>query len=365
VSAHRVQLGAICEFKYGKSLPASLRQPGPANVYGSNGPVGTHTEKLLDGPAIVIGRKGSYGEIHFSEGPLWPIDTTYYVDQSTTDCDLRWLHYLLKFLPLTTLNKSAAIPGLNREDAYRLIVQVPPLREQRRIAAILDKADALRRKRKRAIELLDSLTQSIFLEMFGDPASNPLRWPQKEICAVCSVVTGNTPPRGDSRNFGSEIEWIKSDNIDPSLPYVTRAREYLSAKGKDIARTAPAGATLVTCIAGSPNSIGNAALTDREVAFNQQINALIPKHIDPIFLRHHISTGKRLIQEASTKGMKGLVSKSRLESVLLICPPIEQQRDFATSAAHAANLSARERVHFEVAESLFSSLQHRAFSGQL
>lgn len=201
-------------------------------------------------------------------------------------------------------------------------IPLPPLAEQRRIAAILDKADALRRKRKRAIELLDNLTQSIFLEMFGDPVTNPLHWPQKEIRSVCTVVTGNTPPRSDPLNFGDTIEWIKSDNIDPSLPYVTRATESLSPKGKSIARIAPPGAILVTCIAGSPNSIGNAALTDREVAFNQQINALIPKQIAPIFLRHQIAVGKRLIQEASTNGMKGLVSKSRLEAVLLIAPPV-------------------------------------------
>ena len=164
-------LGEICEFKYGKSLPATQRQPGSATVFGSNGPVGIHIERLLDGPAIIVGRKGSYGEVHYSDGPLWPIDTTYYVDENSTQCHLRWLHYLLKYLPLTTLNKSAAIPGLNREDAYRLPVLVPPLAEQRRIAAILDKADALRCKRKRSLELLDSLTQSIFLEMF-DPNSD-------------------------------------------------------------------------------------------------------------------------------------------------------------------------------------------------
>ena len=163
-------LGDICEFKYGKSLPASSRDGGEFDVYGSNGIVGTHSETITSGPTIVIGRKGSIGELNYSQKSCWPIDTTYYVDTSCTSADLRWLNHALSSLRLTEMNKSAAIPGLNRNDAYEKKLKVPSLSEQRRIAAILDKAEALRSKRREAIAKLDQLLQSVFWRCLG------MRW---------------------------------------------------------------------------------------------------------------------------------------------------------------------------------------------
>ncbi|KPF99702.1 hypothetical protein IP86_08695 [Rhodopseudomonas sp. AAP120] len=261
--------------------------------------------------------------------------------------------------------RGATVGGIGRSFVETVFVPLPPLDEQRRIAAILDKADALRRKRKRAIELIDEALLSVFLERFGDPVVNPKSWRQAPISHVCKVVTGNTPPRENSENFGSFIEWIKSDNINPEEQYVSEAAERLSEAAKSKARIAPRGSILITCIAGSPNSIGNAALTDREVSFNQQINALISTDIDVLFLYHQIRAGKRLIQNASTGGMKGLVSKSRLEQVLVMCPPSDLQRKFSCIASKFTSQKAEQRNSLSKSEALFFSLQHRAFSGQL
>lgn len=84
-----VQLGEVCEFKYGKSLAAGKRDGGKYSVYGSNGAVGSHSVALTDGPAIIVGRKGSFGEVAYSPDPCWPIDTTYYIDSSATKADLK------------------------------------------------------------------------------------------------------------------------------------------------------------------------------------------------------------------------------------------------------------------------------------
>jgi type I restriction enzyme S subunit len=360
-----VALGEICEFRYGKSLPEEKRSGGSIPVYGSNGIVGQHNDALTDGAAIIIGRKGSFGEVHLSERPCWPIDTTYFIDQSATNVDLRWLSYRLKGLGLNRLNKAAAIPGLNREDAYRQRLKLPPLTEQRRIAEILDRAETLRAKRRAAFAQLNSLTQSIFLDLFGDPIANPKRWEQKFICEIGKVITGNTPPRANLNYYGADIEWIKSDNINTPNYYLTKAAEGLSKAGKAVARIAPAGSILVTCIAGSPECIGNAALTDREVAFNQQINALVPFEGNSHFLYAQLLVGKRLVQGASTSGMKGLVSKGRFEQIKLIYPPVPLQREFADRVAAVEKLQTAQRASLAELDSLFASLQHRAFRGEL
>jgi len=247
----------------------------------------------------------------------------------------------------------------------QLVIHTPTLPEQRRIAAILDQADALRAKRREALAQLDRLTQSIFMEMFGDPVTNPMGWDCKPLSEMGKVVTGNTPSRDIPDYYGNTIEWIKSDNINTPHYYLTKATEWLSESGKTVGRTVPPFSILITCIAGSPECIGNAAMADREVAFNQQINAFVPINVDPHFIYAQILIGKRLIQEASTNGMKGMVSKSRFEKIMLMQPALALQKNFAIRAQTIEALKASHLASLTKLDALFASLQHRAFQGEL
>lgn len=201
--------------------------------------------------------------------------------------------------------------------------------------------------------------------MFGDPLSPSTTWERRLLSEIGTVVTGNTPSRARDDYFGRAIEWIKSDNLNSAETYATTASEGLSELGRAAGRVAPAGSILVTCIAGSPACIGNAAILNRDAAFNQQINALIPKAGDVRFLYAQLRVAKGLVQQASTGGMKGLVSKSRFEGVRLLFPSLEQQRRFGDifdSIERQKGRLARALVEFN---SLFASLQHQAFNGEL
>jgi Restriction endonuclease S subunits len=247
----------------------------------------------------------------------------------------------------------------------RVHISAPPLLKQQRIAAALDQVDALRAKRREAIALIGDLTQSIFLDIFGDPAAPDVAWERKTIGALGTVVTGNTPSRTDMSNYGEGIEWVKTDNIDPSGLYVAAALERLSEHGEKVARVVPAEAILVTCIAGSPASIGRSAMAGRRVAINQQINAFIPHDMLPRFALEQLRIGKRLIQEKSTGAMTGLVNKSRFSSIELIVPPLGIQMEFtermkAMDRVHAAHVD-----YLAGLDELFESVQQRAFAGQL
>ncbi|MFE1825680.1 restriction endonuclease subunit S [Streptomyces yangpuensis] len=360
-----VTLGSFCEFKYGKSLPAAKRDGGEFYVFGSNGAVGSHSQAITCGPTVVVGRKGSFGEVHYSPEACWPIDTTYFIDESATSVDLKWLSYLLPTLGLTDMNRAAAIPGLNREDAYAKSVLLPSLPEQKRIAAVLDQVDTLRGKRREAIALLDDLSQSIFIDMFGDPASLNSSWERKTIGELGAVVTGNTPSRAKPEHYGDGIEWIKTDNIRPPKLNPGQAAERLTAAGERVGRVVPAEAILVTCIAGSPESIGNSALAGRRVAINQQINAFIPEGPLPRFMLEQIRVGKALIQRKSTGAMTGLVNKSQFSSISLLVPPVDRQQEFVRRVECVDSERARNVQHLATLDELFTSLQHRAFSGTL
>jgi type I restriction enzyme S subunit len=132
----RVKLGEVAEFIYGDSLPLHTRITGDIAVFGSNGQIGTHNTALTNGQTIIVGRKGSIGEVHYSKNPCWVIDTAYYV-KPIIEIDIPYLYHLLKSLELGLLNKASAVPGLNRDDVYAIEIPLPPFPEQKRIADII------------------------------------------------------------------------------------------------------------------------------------------------------------------------------------------------------------------------------------
>ena len=152
------RLKQVCTFEYGDSLATDSRTDGDVQVYGSNGAVGTHECANTLGPCLVIGRKGSFGKVNYSPCAVFAIDTTFFVDRRHTKADLRWLYYMLSDLRLDAATKDSAIPGLDREDAYARRFFLCSPKEQRAIAAFLDretaKIDALAAKKERLIELL-------------------------------------------------------------------------------------------------------------------------------------------------------------------------------------------------------------------
>lgn len=137
----RTTLGNFSPLSYGKSLPERDRRgTGGVVVYGSNGPVGKHDKALVHEPGVIVGRKGSVGEVHFSSSSFWSIDTTFYAVGSLEN-DVRFTYYLLKGLDLRGMNSDSAIPGLNRDAVHSLGITVPRIKEQRAIAEVLGALD--------------------------------------------------------------------------------------------------------------------------------------------------------------------------------------------------------------------------------
>ena len=111
-------LGEVIELAYGKPLKAEDRKNGPVCVYGANGPVGWHDEKLVSGPGIVVGRKGNPGVVTWAHGDFYPIDTTFYVEPKGACRSLYFFYYALSLHNLANLSADSAVPGLNRNHAY-------------------------------------------------------------------------------------------------------------------------------------------------------------------------------------------------------------------------------------------------------
>lgn len=133
------RLGDLLPLKYGKSLPAAVRDnTGSVPVYGSSGVVGNHSAALTSGPAIIVGRKGNVGAVHYSAVPCWPIDTSYFAE-APIGHDPRYYRYLLSSLGLARLDKSTAIPGLSRDDYNAVEVTIHPPEQQAEVVAEIEK----------------------------------------------------------------------------------------------------------------------------------------------------------------------------------------------------------------------------------
>lgn len=159
-------IGNLVSLEYGSALGAETRTGRGFPVYGSNGVVGHHEAALITGPGVIVGRKGSVGAVQWSDGDFWPIDTTYWVNPKV-DLDLRWMFECLKRVGLETMDSSTGVPGLNRNDAYECLVSVPPLKEQRRIARILDDADETIQAHRRQLEKLRQLRSGLAADLFS------------------------------------------------------------------------------------------------------------------------------------------------------------------------------------------------------
>jgi len=136
----KIKLADLITLHYGSGLPETKRKGGNISVYGSNGVVGNHNERLIKGRGIVVGRKGTIGNIVWANDDFWPIDTTYYI-QDSNRYDLKWLYFVLKSLDLKSLNRGTGVPGLNREDVYKINVFLPDKIIQQKIADILSTLD--------------------------------------------------------------------------------------------------------------------------------------------------------------------------------------------------------------------------------
>ena len=279
----------------------------------------------------------------------------------------KFLYFYLNsdgFSNWTKKSSGANIKNIRISELRDFCAPLPPLHQQQRIADILDKAEAITQKREQALTLCDEFLRATFLDMFGDPVSNPKGWDVKKLSRFGEVITGSTPSRGKPEYYGNHIEWIKSDNINTPNNYITRAKEFLSVEGESVGRSVPENSILMTCIAGSLDCIGNIALTDRKVSFNQQVNGIVPNDdVDIYFLYSLLLYSKKYIQNHSTNSMKGMISKGKLSEIKFYLPEMAIQKEFSDIFLKIE--SVRNKIQSAQELPLFEALSQQAFKGEL
>lgn len=317
----RVTLEDVCE-KGASNLKQSdvVSMTGEYPIYGAAGYIRNvdfyHQEK----PYVAIVKDGAgIGRTTLHPAKSSVIGTMQYLLPKDNVLP-EYLYYVVRHMHLEKYFTGATIPHIYFRDYKNEKFNLDSLDKQAEIVEILEKAESVILKHRQQLAELDKLIKARFVELFGGPVSNPKDWNVEPLGKRCGIITGNTPPRSEPENYGKYIEWIKSDNINTPFTFITKAQECLSEAGFEKCRFVEAGSILMTCIAGSIDCIGNVAVTDRRVAFNQQINAIVPEQDEVLYLYWLMQLSKPMIHRTINMALKGILSKSQLSEIVFPFP---------------------------------------------
>ncbi|WNM56514.1 restriction endonuclease subunit S [Candidatus Nitrospira allomarina] len=281
----------------------------------------------------------------------------------------QYLYHFLETVDFYTLANSTTVPSIRKTDMEKLEIPLPPLEEQKRIAAILDQADALRRLRQRAIDRLNELGQAIFYEMFGDPATNPMGWPTEKCGTLCERITVGIVVRPASYYQPSGVPAIRGTNIKPSGIDLSDVVYFSESDNETrLSKTRVWEGDLVIVRSGRP---GLAAVVSKGLSGVNSIDVLIAtpsKHkVKSYFLRDLINSkgGKAIVLSESKGQVQQHFNVGSLSDADLILPPMRLQTEYELMVSDIERQMTQLRKGVDRTSDLFGTLQHRAFRGEL
>lgn len=259
---------------------------------------------------------------------------------------------------LQSLGNGATFKELSKKTVEQIEIPLPSVEEQRRIAAILDKADAIRAKRRQVLAHLDALTQSIFHDMFGEDTDHVA------IGDFATVRSGSTPPREDPSNFGGNIPWVKTAEV---TGVITSTSEKVTDKGLREARLKvfPSG-SVVVAMYGQGKTRGQSAILGVPATTNQACAVIMPnRHFLPEFLYAQLVMNYERLRQSSEGGNQPNLSLKRVKEFGVVLPHIESQQEFASRSSEIGHKRNVLLASLGSIDALFDALQSRAFKGEL
>ena len=357
-----------CEILDSMRVPitASEREEGEYPYYGANGIQDHVADYIFDDELVLLAEDG--GNFGSKERPIayrvsgkcW-VNNHAHVLKPKDGLDVDYLCYSLMFYKVDGIVNGATRQKLTQAAMRKLQIPSRSMDEQKQIVDELNRIIKIKEQRQQELALLDDLIKARFVEMFGDPRSNPFGFEKKMLKDTCKVITGNTPSRAIAEYYGDYIEWIKTDNIVSGILNPTQATESLSEKGMNVGRTVEKDSILMACIAGSIASIGRVCITDRTVAFNQQINAVVPEQYNILFLYVLLQMSKDYLVEDINMALKGILSKSKLEEKEFIIPPMDLQEQFSDFVHQVDKSKVAVQKALDETQLLFDSLMQEYF----
>jgi type I restriction enzyme S subunit len=376
----------IARLTYGDALSTEARnEEGTVAVFGSNGPVGIHDRANTKAPVIIVGRKGSHGAVNWSDNPVFVIDTAFFVDSTTTDCDLRWLSWAFQAANFSAVSQDTGVPGLAREMVHDHPFIAPPMREQSAIADFLDretgKIDALVAEQERLIALLKEKRQAVISQAVtkGLDASAPMKdsgvawlgqvpahWEVTRLGRVTATKCDGPFGSGLKSEHYTEcgVRVIRLQNIrmghfdDTDAAFIDEEYFRVSLPGHDVQE----GDLLIAGLGDDRNIVGRCCVAPAGVE-PAMVKAdcfrfrLFTQHALPAFMAMQLTAGSQFDAGMMSSGStRSRIPLSVMATRSVALPPLAEQqelveeiearsRDFdtLTNEAHSAIALLRER----------------------
>ena len=325
--------------------------------------------RLLPEGAVLVCCIGSLGKTGTAGVPLISNQQINAIIFDPIQVDARYGYHAARSLTplLEHFAPSTTVKIVKKSAFAEFQIPLPPLAEQKRIAGILDAADALRAKRRQALAQLDTLLQSTFLDMFGDPVTNPMGWEERRIDSVFKVARGGSPRPIQAYLTESDdgLNWIMIGDASADSRYIISTKKRIKPEGLSKSRMVHEGDFLLT----NSMSFGKPYILKTEGCIHDGWLVLSPKdkQMSADFFHSLLSTGA-LYREFSKKAAGAVVKNlnTKLVSQILVpVPPLDLQHRFAAIVESVEHQKASQRAHLAELDTLFASLQSRAFRGDL
>lgn len=242
-------------------------------------------------------------------------------------------------------------------------IPLPPLPEQKRIAAILDKADSIRRKRQEAVRLTEELLRSVFLDMFGDPVTNPKGWDVTKFKNVGSLDRGVSKhrPRNAPQLLGGAYPLIQTGEVANSDGYIQSYKSTYSEIGLKQSKMWPASTLCITIAA----NIAKTGILTFDACFPDSVVGFTPNtHATTEYVQYWLSFLQKILEDTAPESAQKNINLEILRNLEIPLPPMQMQIQFKKRVKHLNDMKAKQTAGIDDVENLFNSLMQSAFKGR-
>ncbi len=360
----KVKLGEVCKIVQGGRLKLSgkdfVEDGFPA--YGAGGLNGYLSQYEFDCEAVILSSIGARcGKCFFATDKWISLANTQLIFPSAE------VNALFLWYQLNDENRwpraGTGQPFIRPSDVKSSLISLPPLDEQKRIASILDAADALRRVRRQSLARLDELAQSLFLELFGDPATNPKRWEMRKLGEIGELDRGQSKhrPRDAPELFGGDYPFIQTGDVARSGGYIRKFSQTYSEVGLKQSKLWPTGTLCITIAA----NIAKTAMLTFDACFPDSVVGFKTTQCEVEYVRHWFGFMQSHMEAMAPESAQKNINLKILREFPIPLPPLSLQQTFAGQIEELERIKARGRAQLAELDALFASLQERAFDGRL
>lgn len=327
--------------------------------------VANSATRVVSAGTLLIATRMAVGKVAFAQ-----IDTAINQDLKAISCKKnlfnKFLFYFLKYKSnyFESVSSGATVKGIKINHILDIDIPLPPIATQKKIAAILDSADAYRQKTQALLEKYDQLAQSLFLEMFGDPVTNPKGWEIVEFSEVGKLDRGKSKhrPRNAPELLGGKYPLIQTGDVANSGGYITTYKSTYSDLGLQQSKLWEAGTLCITIAA----NIAKTGILTFDACFPDSVVGFLPNmKTNAEYVQNWLSFLQKILEDSAPESAQKNINLAILRSLDFLLPPVKLQNQFAKRVRLIEEQKQQAEASLQKAEELFQSLLQQAFKGEL